>query len=430
MRYERSPDTYDVLPVPPTKDSWLHTARWRYVEGVFRAVCLRYGYREIRTPILESTELFKRTAGEATDIVSKEMFTFIRQGSDRSLTMKPEGTAPVARAVIQAGLLVEHPLLKMYYIGQNFRYERGQKGRYRQHQQLGVEAFGAEDPAIDAEVITLAMDFYRTLGVTEIELRINSVGTPESRLAYKEALRDYVRPFLAEMSEEGQRRFEMNPLRMLDTKSPRDLELLADAPHLTDYLDEESRDHFEKLKSYLTALDVPYVVDPKLVRGFDYYTKTAFEIKGKNLGAQDALGGGGRYDGLLAECGGPKTPGIGFGLGMERCLITLDALGIQLPIEDESPMAFLITLGDETITRPVAVKLLGQLRRAGISADLDYLGGNFKRQIKRADEAHARYAIIVGESEVPRGVVQLRNQQTKEQREIALDALVTELTGA
>lgn len=263
-----------------------------------------------------------------------------------------------------------------------------------------------------------------------MELRINSVGTPESRLAYKEALRDYVRPFLSEMSEEGQRRFEVNPLRMLDTKSPKDLELLADAPHLTDYLDSDSRDHFEKLKSYLTVLDVPYVIDPKLVRGFDYYTKTAFEIKGKNLGAQDALGGGGRYDGLIAECGGPKTPGIGFGLGMERCLITLDALGIQLPVEDESPVAFIITLGDETITRPAAVKLLGQLRRAGIAADLDYLGGNFKRQIKRADEAHARFAILVGEAEVPRGVVQIRNQQTKEQREVAVEDVARELQNA
>lgn len=430
MKYKSADDTYDVLPVPTVKEPWLHTVRWRYVEGVFRAVCLRYGYREIRTPILESTELFKRTAGEATDIVSKEMFTFTREGSSKSLTMKPEGTAPVARAVIEAGLLVENPLLKMYYIGQNFRYERGQKGRYRQHQQLGVEAFGSEDPAIDAEVITLAMEFYRTLGVTGMELRINSVGTPESRLAYKEALRDYVRPFLSEMSEEGQRRFEVNPLRMLDTKSPKDLELLADAPHLTDYLDSDSRDHFEKLKSYLTVLDVPYVIDPKLVRGFDYYTKTAFEIKGKNLGAQDALGGGGRYDGLIAECGGPKTPGIGFGLGMERCLITLDALGIQLPVEDESPVAFIITLGDETITRPAAVKLLGQLRRAGIAADLDYLGGNFKRQIKRADEAHARFAILVGEAEVPRGVVQIRNQQTKEQREVAVEDVARELQNA
>ena len=427
MKYARSKDTYDVLPFPPSKETWLHTAAWRYVEGVFRDLCRRYGYREIRTPILESTELFKRTAGEATDIVSKEMFTFTPENSDTSLTLKPEGTAPVARACIQAGLLTTNPVLKVFYIGQNFRHERGQKGRYRQHQQLGVEAFGAEDSAIDAEVITLAMDFYRALGIMDMELRVNSVGTPTARAAYKEALRTYVRPFLVEMSVEGQNRFTVNPLRMLDTKNPTDLALLADAPNLTDYLDDESRAHFEKLQEYLRGLGVPFVIDPKLVRGFDYYTKTAFEIKGKNLGAQDALGGGGRYDGLIAECGGPPTPGIGFGLGMERCLISLEALGIALPTEDESPTAFLITLGDDAITRPAAVRLLAQLRRAGIAADMDYRGGSFKKQIKQADDLGARYAILVGDQEVPRGVVQVRDQKTKAQREVSLEHVATEI---
>ena len=427
MKYSRPPDTYDVLPVAPQKETWLHTAKWRYVESVFRDVCRLYGYREIRTPILELTDLFKRTVGEATDIVSKEMFTFVREGSDRSLTMKPEGTAPVARACIQAGLLTDNPVLKMYYIGQNFRYERGQKGRYRQHQQLGVEAFGADDPAIDAEVIALAMTFFRTLGIAEMELHVNSVGTPESRVAYKEALRDFVRPFLSEMSEEGQRRFDINPLRMLDTKDQNDLRLLTDAPKLTDYLDESSQIHFAKLQAYLTALDVPFVIDPTLVRGFDYYTKTAFEIKGKNLGAQDALGGGGRYDGLIAECGGPNTPGIGFGLGMERCLISLEALGITLPVEDEAPLAYLLTLGDADLTRPAAVKLLGELRQAGIRADMDYQGGKFPKQIKRADEAGARYVVIVGDQELIRGAVQIRDQATKAQREVRLEHIAQEL---
>ncbi len=427
MKYSRPPDTYDVLPVAPPKETWLQTAKWRYVEGVFRDTCRQFGYREIRTPILELTDLFKRAVGEATDIVSKEMFTFVREGSDRSLTMKPEGTAPVARACIQENLLVDNPVLKMYYIGQNFRYERGQKGRYRQHQQLGVEAFGAEDPAIDAEVIALAMRFYRALGITEMELRVNSVGTPDSRAGYKQALREFVGPFLSEMSGEGQHRFEVNPLRMLDTKNANDLRLLQNAPKLTDYLDADSQAHFDKLQTYLTALDVPFVIDPTLVRGFDYYTKTAFEIKGKNLGAQDALGGGGRYDGLVEECGGPPTPGIGFGLGMERCLITLEALGIELPVEDERPLAFLITLGDESITRPAAVKLLGQLRQAGIASDMDYKGGNFKKQIKRADDLGARYAVLVGDQEVPRGVVSIRNQATKAQREVRLEHVAQEL---
>jgi histidyl-tRNA synthetase len=428
MKYHAPPYMYDVLPYPSPKESWLHTARWRYVESVFREVCRRYGYREIRTPIVEQTELFTRSIGEATDIVSKEMFTFTDRG-ERSMTLKPEGTAPVVRACIENSLFAENPLLKLYYIGQNFRYERGQKGRYRQHQQLGVEVFGSSDPGVDAEVITLAMDFYRELGITEQELHINSVGTPQSRIKYKEALRDYVRPFLADMSAEGQIRYEVNPLRMLDTKDQSDLRLLSDAPKLTDYLDEESAEHFAKLQSYLTALGVPYVVDPTLVRGFDYYTKTAFEIKGKNLGAQDALGGGGRYDGLVEECGGPPTPGIGFGLGMERCLITLETLGIVLPITDERPVAFLITAGAESVVRPAAVKLLGQLRAAGIAADMDYAGRNFKKQMKRADDLGARYTLILGETEVQNGVVGVRNQATKEQQEIGLERVADMLAG-
>ncbi len=426
MKYTAPPYTYDVLPFSPPKESWLHTARWRYVENVFREVCRKYGYREIRTPILEQTDLFKRSIGEATDIVSKEMFTFTDRG-DRSLTLKPEGTAPVVRACIERKLFAEHPLLKLYYIGQNFRYERGQRGRYRQHQQLGVEVFGAVDPALDAEVILLAMDFYRELGVIDQELHINSVGTPESRINFKAALKDFARPFLTDLSEEGQGRFEMNPLRMLDTKNENDLRLLADAPRLVDYLDPESAEHFEKLQSYLTSAGVPYVIDHRLVRGFDYYTKTAFEIVGNSLGSQNALGGGGRYDGLVEECGGGQVPGIGFGLGMERCLITLDALGIDLPVSDERPLAFIITLGDEKLVRPIAVKLLTTLRAAGISCDMDYKSRKFGQQAKRADDLGARFTLILGDEEAQRGVIQLRDQSSKEQREIPIDLAAAEL---
>ena len=429
MKYAAPPYMNDVLPFPSGKDVWLHTARWRYVEGVFRDVCRRYGYREIRTPLLEQTELFTRSIGEATDIVSKEMFTFTDRG-DRSMTLRPEGTAPAVRACIEHGLFAENPLLKLYYIGQNFRYERGQRGRYRQHQQLGVEAFGSDDPAIDAEVILLAMEFYRTLGIQEQELHINSVGTPVSRAVYREALRDYVRPFLAEMSAEGQFRFEANPLRMLDTKHEKDLRLLAEAPRLLDYLDEESRIHFETLQSYLRAVGVPFVVDTRLVRGFDYYTKTAFEIVSNQLGAQNALGGGGRYDLLVEECGGPPTPGIGFGLGMERCLIVLEQLGIELPVEDEQPLVFLITLGEDVTLRTAAVKLLAGLRAAGIPADMDYTSRKFKHQMKRADDLGAHYTLILGESELERNVVGLRDQRTKEQRDVPLVEVPAELTKA
>lgn len=426
MKYAAPPYMNDVLPFPPRKDSWLSTSRWRSVEAIFREVCRRYGYREIRTPILEQTELFTRSIGEATDIVSKEMFTFTDRGG-RSLTLKPEGTAPAVRACIEHGLFAEHPLLKLYYIGQNFRYERGQKGRYRQHEQLGVEVFGATDPAVDAEVILLAMDFFRTVGIKELDLHINSVGTPESRIAYKEALRDYVRPFLSEMSAEGRQRFEINPLRMLDTKDQNDLRILAEAPRLTDYLDDVSRADFEKLQAYLAAAGAPFVIDHRLVRGFDYYTKTAFEIVGTSLGAQNALGGGGRYDGLVAECGGPSTPGIGFGLGIERCLIALETLGIELPSADETCPVFIVTLGDEATVRPAAVRLLSELRAAGIASEMSYQGRKFPQQMKRADEVGARYAVILGEDEVKQGSAKLRSQETKEQRDVALADLISEL---
>jgi histidyl-tRNA synthetase len=417
---------YDVLPVPSAKEAWLHSARWRYVEGVFRDVCRRFGYREIRTPILEQTELFTRSVGEETDIVSKEMFTFTDRGG-RSLTLKPEGTVPAVRACIEHGLLAETSLLKLYYITQNFRYERGQRGRYRQHQQLGIEVFGSEDPAIDAEVILLAMEFYRELGLKGQELHLNSVGTPDSRADYIAALRDYVRPFLSEMSADSQRRFEANPLRMLDTKDPDDIRILADAPHLLDYLDDASREHFEKLQSYLTAAGVPYLIDHRLVRGFDYYTKTAFEIISTELGAQNTLVGGGRYDGLIEECGGPPTPGIGFGLGTERCLLVLGALGIELPVVDERPLVFVVTLGSEAVVRPAAVKLLSDLRHAGIASDMSYVGRKFPQQMKRADELGARYALILGDGELQRNVIGLRDQTTKEQREVSLDSILAEV---
>jgi|SRR5579871_1676354 len=425
MKYAAPPYMNDVLPFP-VKEAWLHTARWRAVEGVFREVCRRFDYREIRTPTLEQTELFTRSIGEETDIVSKEMFTFEDRGG-RSLTMKPEGTAPAVRACIEHGLFAEHSLLKLYYIGQNFRYERGQRGRYRQHQQLGVEAFGSNDPAIDAEVILLAMEFYRELGIREQELRINSVGTPASRAAYLEALRATVRPFLSEMSAEGQHRFEANPLRMLDTKDARDLRILNEAPRLVDYLDEESRAHFEMLQEYLTVAGVSFVVDPRLVRGFDYYTKTAFEIVSNALGAQNALGGGGRYDLLVEECGGPPTPGIGFGLGMERCLIALEQLGIALPVEDERPLAFIITAGEDPRVRKTAVMVLAWLREAGLTADMDYTGRKFKAQMKRADDLGARYTLILGENEVVSGVIGLRDQISKEQCNVELTGITQKL---
>ncbi len=430
MSYKRLPYMYDVLPFSPTSpdDSWQNTALCQYVEAKFREVCRRFGYREIRTPILEPTELFTRNIGKGTDIVSKEMFSFQMRG-EHDISLKPEGTASVVRACIQNRLLIDYPMLKLYYIGQNFRAERGQKGRYRQHQQLGVEAFGVADPQVDAEVISLAVTFYGELGINDCELKINSVGTPASRVAYAEALRDFVRPYLSDMSEEGQTRFEGNPLRMLDTKSERDLQILENAPHLVDYLDAESRDHFEKLQDYLSALGIVYTLDHRLVRGFDYYTKTAFEIVGKHLGSQSALGGGGRYDGLVKDCGGADTPGIGFGLGMERCLITLQEMGVELPLPPGASQVFLIVLGDDAALVRRSLQIMAELRTNGIAVDRDFRSKKFTQQIKTADTFKARYALVLGENELAQNVIQLRDQTTKEQKEVALSGLVAELKG-
>ncbi len=426
MRYLAPPYMYDVLPYPSVRDAWLHTPKWRFLEKCFRNICRRYGYLEMRTPILEQTDLFTRNIGEATDIVRKEMFSLTTAGG-KSLSLKPEGTAPAVRACIEHGLLTEHTPLKLYYIGQNFRYERGQKGRYRQHQQLGVEVFGASHPALDAEVISLAMEFFKQIGISEQRLHVNSVGSPESRGDYLQALRDYIRPFLDRMTEEGRVRFEVNPLRMLDTKNQEELLLLANAPKLTDYMDSSSRASFEQLRHYLETLGIEYIVDSLLVRGFDYYSGTVFEIKGKNLGAQDTLAGGGRYDGLVEACGGPPTPGIGFGLGIERCLLSLESLGLDIPVEDERPQVFLVLPGEESVLRPTAVGLLNLLRSAGLRADMDYTGRSFKSQLKQADSLGSRCKLILGEDELARGVVSIKGLEERKQIEIPMNRIVEEL---
>lgn len=417
MKYAAPPYMHDVLPVEPTKDGWLHAARWRAVERIFREVCRQYDYREIRTPVMEQTELFTRAVGEGTDIVSKEMFTFTDRGG-RSMTLRPEGTAPALRAWLEHKLYGESAVSKLYYIATIYRYERGQRGRYREHQQTGVEALGSQDPALDAEVLTLAMEFYRRLSIPGTELRINSVGCPNCRPAYREALLDYARPRLDQMSEDNRTRFAVNPLRMLDSKDERDRRALDDAPKLVEYLCDECRAHFATLRCYLDTLDVRYTLDTNLVRGFDYYTKTAFEIVSPELGAQNVIGGGGRYDGLIEELGGPPTPGIGFGIGTERCLLVLDQLGVQLPLEDERPLAFVAALGDAA--RPVAVRLLRDLRRAGIAADMDYAGRSLKAQMRQADRLGARFALLLGEDEVARGVVSVKAMAGGEQMTVPL----------
>ena len=342
------------------------------------------------------------------------------------MTLRPEGSAPAIRAFIEHKLYGDNAVTKLYYIGNMYRYERGQRGRYREHQQTGIEALGSSDPAIDSEVITLAVEFYRRLGIEQTELRLNSVGCPECRPAYREALLEYARPRLDQMSEDNRTRFETNPLRMLDSKDDRDRQALAGAPKLVDHLCDDCRTHFDGLQGYLRGLDVKFELDTSLVRGFDYYTKTAFEILSPELGAQNVIGGGGRYDGLVEECGGPPTPGIGFGIGTERCLIVLDQLGKALNMGDEQPTAFIAVLGETA--KPVAVRLIHELRRAGIAAEMDYADRSMKAQFRLADKVGAEFTLILGDDEVERGEVALKDMRSGgEQNTIPMGEVVSRL---
>lgn len=408
--------TQDVLPS--------ETPKWQYIESKFRETCAIYGYREIRTPTFEHTELFTRSLGEATDVVGKEMYTFDDRGG-RSITLRPEGTAPAMRAYVEHNLGAVLPVNKLYYIGRLFRYERPQAGRFREHTQLGIEAVGSADPAVDAEVISLAVQFYNSIGLTEFELRLNSIGCPDCRPAYRQALVEFARERLEKLCPTCAQRYEANPMRMLDCKAPGCKEVLAEAPKLTDHLCEECAAHFDKVKGYLADLGIGYILDPRLVRGFDYYTRTAFEFVAGSLGAQNAIGGGGRYDNLIKELGGPPTPAMGLGLGLDRLMITLERMGIELPV-NASVTAFIAPMGDSA--RAVAVTILTGLRKAGIPADMDYTGRSLKSQMKLGDKLGARFAIILGEDEIKSGTATVRDLRSSEQKSVPLARLADELT--
>ncbi|MDQ2686990.1 MAG: histidine--tRNA ligase [Armatimonadota bacterium] len=423
LKYQKPKYTHDAYPGAANWEE--DSERYNHLEADFRALCRAYGYGEVRTPLFESTDLFTRSIGEGTDIVNKEMYTFTTRGGD-SVTLRPESTAPVLRAYIENGLHAQAALTKLYYIALHFRYERGQKGRYRQHEQFGVEALGSDDPALDAEVIQLALAFFKRIGIERLTLKLNSVGSSESRARYVTALRDFVAPYLPEFSEEGKARYENNPLRMLDTKAPHELEILRRAPQLMNYLTDEEAQHFATVRGYLDAVSVTYELDPHLVRGFDYYTKTAFEIQSPDLGAQNALGGGGRYNKLVEEIGGPPTPGIGFGLGVERVLIALQSLGAEMAFPP-APMAFIVTIGDAA--RPVGVALLSRLRSAGITATIEYGTHSLKAQLRAANKSRCRYALIIGEDEVAQNVVQFKNLADSWQLTVPLAEAVEWLEG-
>ena len=389
---------------------------WNYVEKEIRELCRRFGYSEIRTPIFEHTELFQRGIGEGTDVVDKEMYTFTDRG-ERSITLRPENTASAVRAYLQNKLYAQSNLVKLFYIGSMFRYDRPQAGRMREFHQFGVEALGEANPAVDAEVILLAMNLLEGLGLKDLELSINSVGCPKCRSKYRTMLQDFFRDKLDDLCEDCRSRFERSPLRILDCKKDSDKPYMADAPKITDCLCEECAEHFDKLKELLTSAGVKFSHDPRLVRGLDYYTKTAFEIKYPPLGAQSAVAGGGRYDGLIEEMGGNPTPAVGFATGLERLLLALESQNL-LPEKNRSVDAYVVALGDAA--QAEGFKLLNNLRQQGLSAAMDFAGRSMKAQMKQANKLGARYSVILGDDEIAEGVVMLRSMEDSSQEKVPM----------
>lgn len=408
--------TVDILPETAKK--------WQYIESVLKNVSDRFHFNEIRTPLFEHTELFQRGVGDSTDIVQKEMYTFEDRGG-RSLTLRPEGTASVVRAFVE-NKLFGSPIqpVKLFYFGQMFRYERPQKGRMRQLNQFGVEAMGSADPAVDAEVIDLLMTCYKELGLKSLKLVINSLGDNESRKDYRNALIQHFTPHKEELCSDCQSRLTQNPLRILDCKKDRDHPAMKTAPSMLDYLNEESSTYFEKVKSYLDSMNIPYTVDKNLVRGLDYYNHTAFEImsEAEGFGAITTLAGGGRYNGLVEDLGGPNTPGIGFGMGLERLLMALEAENITLPI-DEQLDCFLVAFGEQAETE--SVRLVHTLRENGIQIDRDYQGRKMKGQFKAADRVNARFVLVLGDQEIENQVINVKDMVTGNQKEVAYTDVVS-----
>lgn len=396
---------------------------WNYVEGEIRELCRRFGYSEIRTPIFEHTELFQRGIGEGTDVVDKEMYTFTDRG-ERSITLRPENTASAVRAYLQNKLYAQSNLVKLFYIGSMFRYDRPQAGRMREFHQFGVEALGEANPAVDAEVILLAMNLLEDLGLKDLELSINSVGCPKCRSKYRTMLQDFFRDKLEDLCEDCRSRFERSPLRILDCKKDSDKPYMADAPKITDCLCEECADHFAKLKELLTSAGISFTHDPRLVRGLDYYTKTAFEIKYPPLGAQSAVAGGGRYDGLIEEMGGNPTPAVGFATGLERLLLALESQNL-LPEKNRSVDAYVVALGEAA--QAEGFKLLNSLRQQGLSAAMDFAGRSMKAQMKQANKLGAKYSVILGENEIAEGVVMLRSMEDSSQAKVPMNQVAEKI---
>ncbi|MEC4982691.1 MAG: histidine--tRNA ligase [Oscillatoria sp. PMC 1068.18] len=402
--------TRDILPE--------EVSYWQQVETIARKILQKAVYQEIRTPIFEQTDLFERGIGEATDVVGKEMYTFFDRG-ERSLTLRPEGTAGVVRSYIEQSLYAQGGVQRLWYTGAMFRYERPQAGRQRQFHQLGVEVLGASDPRADVEVIKIATEILQALGLKNLALSLNSVGNSEDRESYKQALVDYLTPYQAELDPDSQERLSRNPMRILDSKDKRTQEIAADAPKILDYLGPDSLRHFELVQQLLTDLNITYEIDPRLVRGLDYYTHTAFEIQSQDLGAQTAVCGGGRYDKLVSELGGPDTPAVGWAIGMERLILLLQQIQTAPdPVID----FYLVSRGEKA--EPQALILAAKMRSAGFTVDLDLSGSGFAKQFKRADKSGAVACLVLGDAEAENQTVKLKWMASKEQVAIAQSELL------
>lgn len=414
MAINRVKGTYDVLPT--------ESAKWQALEARIRAVFKRYNVKEMRTPIMEYSDVIHRQ-NELSDMVTKETYNF-KDRSNRDLTLRPEGTAGVIRSYVEHKLYASQDLEKVYYIGPNFRYERPQKGRYRQFYQFGVEAIGTVDPALDAEMIMLAYDLFKELGLKGVHVKVNSLGSDASRKAYQTALVKHFTPHEETLCKDCQERLQKNPLRILDCKVDQKHPAIIAAPTPLNYLDDESFTYFEAVKSFLDAAHIVYDISPRMVRGLDYYSHTVFEIEAdiEGFGAQNVLGGGGRYQHLVKELGGPDLGGIGFACGMERILDALDMEGIDIA-EADKLNAYIITFGDQTKT--IAATLLHDLRKENLSADMNYTHKSFKSQLKQALKQHASYVIILGDDEIQKGVAGVKNTATQQQEDIKLDGVVT-----
>ncbi|MFW5985860.1 MAG: histidine--tRNA ligase [Halanaerobiales bacterium] len=404
--------TKDIL--PPL------SLQWQYVEDKAKEVLALYNYEQTRTPIFEYTELFQRGIGEATDIVEKEMYTFDDKGG-RSITLRPEGTASVVRSFIENKVYGQAQPTKYYYLGPMFRYERPQAGRFRQFHQLGVEVFGSNKPSLDAEVITLGLNILTELGLEDLELFINSIGCSGCREEYINVFKKYLDGYRNSLCSDCVKRYERNPLRVLDCKEDSCKNIIAEAPDILQYLCADCSNHFQKVKEYLDLLDIGYQVDPFLVRGLDYYTNTAFVIKYSGLGAQSEVLGGGRYNDLAEEVGGRSVPGIGFAMGLERLMLILDKQGIELPVETGIDL-YITVIGERA--RKAAFKYMYQLRNAGFKVEIDYLDRSVKGQMKSADRMNARYTIIIGDNELESGQATIRNMKTGDQKQISIEELV------